>query len=124
MSKEENENDWVEIRLPSSVCSGPRQILHQYKVNDKWSVIIFELSIPEGDEGGMMVAAHGMPPMMAQRANGRSRWSVIFEDNEVAVGSMDEIMAAKNVAMTVLESLMKGPEPKPVAENPLGKLGH
>ena len=102
--------EWIEVPIPSAIASGPApQILHYLKVNDKWAVYIIEVSTD--DEGAAFMGPMG--PIL-----GRAKWFIVVDGSEVAAGVLKNLKSAKNVSMTVLNSLMEGPEPDTVSGNP------
>jgi len=104
--------DWIEVPIPASLASGPiAQILHYLEVDESWSVYVVEIDT-EDPSSAMMMGPNGP-------VSGQARWIVILNGNEVATGTLKKASSAKQVAMTVLESLMNGPKPETV-ENSSG----
>jgi hypothetical protein len=100
--------DWIEVPIPRSLAPGPTaQVLHFLEVDEAWSVYIMEIDT-EDEEAAAFVGPMGNP------IQGRAKWYIIFNGAEVATGVLKNIKTAKNVSMTVLNSLMEGPEPETV----------
>lgn len=112
---EEEAYAWQEIRLPHSVMSvgSDSGTLHYLEIEDKWTVFIHEPEpmVYEDDEG-FEVGGHGHMVSPGCPMCPAVRWTVAFQDNEVAAGVLVNVPTAKRIALTILEALEKGPPPE------------
>jgi len=109
--QKEDETDWQEIKLPNAIMPiGPEMSGTLYYLEmGKWTLFVHEPRVheppPEMDDGyypgGGLV---GCQPVV--------RWTVAFDDTEVASGAVGTAQTAKRVALTILEALEQGPPPE------------